>query len=136
VAASLDPVPLPRTLARIIKRITNPIMRRFHRIPPLAMVAHRGRSSGREYRTPVLAFPTDEGFVIALTYGKNVDWLKNVQAAGTCTLLRKDRTIELVNPRVVGWASGSKHMPIPVRVALLGLQARDFVLFDEAAVDA
>lgn len=111
-------------------------MRRFQRIPPMAIVVHEGRSSGREYRTPVFAFATDEGFAIALTYGHDVDWLKNVQAAGTCSLVRNGQVFELANPQVVGWAAGSKHMPIPVRVALLGLQARDFLLLDGLSVDA
>jgi deazaflavin-dependent oxidoreductase (nitroreductase family) len=112
------------------KRIANPIMRRFHRVPPMAIIIHQGRSSGREYRTPLFAFPTDDGMAIALTYGHDVDWLKNVQAAGRCSLIRRGELYELDNPRVVGWAAGSKHMPIPVRVTLLGLQARDFLLLD------
>jgi deazaflavin-dependent oxidoreductase (nitroreductase family) len=133
--ASLQGMPLPKSLARINKRITNPIMRHFHRVPPMAIVVHRGRSSGKEYRTPVFAFPTEEGFAVALTYGHDVDWLKNVQAAGICSLIRKGRETELTNPRVVGWALGSKHMPMPVRITLLGLQARDFLLLDEVSVE-
>lgn len=129
-------MPLPKTLARLNKRITNPVMRRIGRIPPMAIIVHRGRSSGREYRTPVLAFPTDEGFAIGLTYGRDVDWLKNVQAAGVCTFIRKGRSVDLTNPRVVGWSAGSKHMPIPVRVTLLGLGARDFLLMDTVTRDA
>lgn len=128
-------MPLRKTLARINKRITNPVMRRFGFVPPLAIVAHQGRSSGREYRTPVFAFPTDQGFAIALTFGHEVDWLKNVLAAGRCTIIRRGRPIEAGTPRVVGWAAGSKHMPIPVRVTLLGLQARDFLLLDEVSSD-
>lgn len=126
-------MPLPKTLARLNKRFTNPVMRRFHRVPPMALVIHRGRTSGREYRTPLFAFPTDEGFAIGLTYGHDVDWLKNIQAAGRCSLIRRGEQFELVNPRVVGWAAGSKHMPIPVRITLLGLRARDFLLLDTAA---
>jgi deazaflavin-dependent oxidoreductase (nitroreductase family) len=126
-------VPLPKTLARLNKTVANPIMRRFHRVPPMAIVVHRGRTTGREYRTPLFAFPTDEGFAIGLTYGPDVDWLKNVQAAGQCSLIRRGKRFELANPRVVGWAAGSKHMPIPVRITLLGLQARDFLLLDFAA---
>lgn len=111
-------------------------MRRFHRLPPLAVVVHSGRVTGKEYLTPVFAFPTDDGFIIALTYGLEVDWLQNVQAAGGCTLIRKGKQTELVNARVVGWGAGSSHMPIPVRVALLGLQVRDFLLLDRALLDA
>ncbi len=102
----------------------------------MAIVLHRGRVTGYEYRTPLFAFPTDEGFAIALTYGRDVDWLKNVQAAGTCVLVRSGEAIRLGNPRVVGWASGSRHMPFPVRVSLLGLQARDFLLLDRVEIDA
>ena len=102
----------------------------------MAIIVHQGRSSGREYRTPVFAFPTDDGFAIGLTYGHDVDWLKNVQAAGACTIIYRGQPSELADPRVVGWASGSKHMPIPVRVSLLGLQARDFLLLDRATSDS
>ncbi len=125
-------MPLPKRLTRFNKRFANPIIGRFARFPPLVLVAHRGRVTGRDYRTPVLALSTEDGYVIALTYGLDVDWLKNVVAAGGCTILRRGRGIEVSNPRVVGWAAGSKHLPIPVRVALLGLQVRDFLLLDRA----
>lgn len=128
-------MPLPKTFARVNKLITNPVMRRFGRVPPLAIIVHLGRSSGREYRTPVFAFPTDQGYAVALVFGHEVDWLKNVLAAGTCAIVRRGRPNEASNPRVVGWAAGSKHMPIPVRVTLLGLQARDFLLLDEVSSD-
>lgn len=98
----------------------------------MAIVEHRGRSTGRQYHTPIFAFPTDEGFAVALTYGHEVDWLKNVQTAGGGTLVRKGQRFEVTNPRVVGWTAGSKHMPIPVRVSLLGLQARDFLLLESS----
>jgi deazaflavin-dependent oxidoreductase (nitroreductase family) len=50
------------------------------------MVVHRGRRSGRRYRTPVLAFRVDDGYVVALFYGADRDWVRNVLAAGGCTL--------------------------------------------------
>jgi hypothetical protein len=45
--------------------------------------AHRGRKSGNLHRTPILAFPIIEGFDFALTYGRNVDWVKNLLAGGS-----------------------------------------------------
>jgi deazaflavin-dependent oxidoreductase (nitroreductase family) len=48
---------------------------------PVALVKHRGRTSGKEYRTPVLLKHHPGGFVIALIYGRNVDWYRNVVAA-------------------------------------------------------
>jgi len=34
--------------------------------PPLAVVQHVGRTSGRRYRTPILAFPSPKGIVIPM----------------------------------------------------------------------
>ena len=72
-------MPFPRTIAIINKHITNRFFILFAAwIPPFALVEHLGRKSGNLYRTPILAFPITEGFVFALTYGRNVDWVKNL----------------------------------------------------------
>jgi len=61
---------LPRFLRRVNRAVTNPLMRTFAWwVPPLAVVHHVGRTSGRRYRTPVLAFPSVRGLVIPMTYG-------------------------------------------------------------------
>jgi deazaflavin-dependent oxidoreductase (nitroreductase family) len=64
-------------------------------------VKHRGRSSGRLYETPVVAVPTEAGFVIALPYGSNTDWLKNVLAKGSATLVTGGQTYEVDRPEVI-----------------------------------
>jgi deazaflavin-dependent oxidoreductase (nitroreductase family) len=55
---------------------------------PFSIVRHTGRRSGRIYETPIIVQPTDGGFVIALTYGPDVDWYRNVLAANSCDILR------------------------------------------------
>jgi deazaflavin-dependent oxidoreductase (nitroreductase family) len=55
---------------------------------PFTVVRHVGRRSGQPYETPVYADPIANGFVIPLTYGPEVDWLRNVQASGTATIVR------------------------------------------------
>lgn len=71
-------MPIPKGITRFNKHFTNRLFLLFAgRMPPWAVVSHRGRSSGRDYRTPVLAFPTETGFVFALTYGRGVDWARN-----------------------------------------------------------
>ncbi len=55
-------------------------------VPGFAIVVHRGRRTDREYRTLVIAFLSPGGFVIALTYGPDRDWVRNVLAAGGCTI--------------------------------------------------
>jgi len=58
--------------------------RRF--VPVWAALHHRGRRSGREYTVPVAVVPTATSFLIALPWGRNTDWVRNVRAAGGCTI--------------------------------------------------
>lgn len=119
-------MPLPDRLARFNRRVTTPLVGGLAgRLPPLALVAHRGRTSGRPFRTPVMAFPDGDGFVIALTYGPDRDWVKNTRAAGGCTLIRGGHEIPLVDPEIVGEAEGLPVLPAPLRpiVRRLGVTA-------------
>jgi len=58
--------------------------RRF--VPVWAALRHRGRRSGREYVVPIAVIPTDTSFLIALPWGRGTDWVRNVRAAGGCTI--------------------------------------------------
>lgn len=49
--------------------------------PIFAVVEHRGRRTGRSYRTPVAARRTPDGFVVSLAFGAQVDWHRNLLAA-------------------------------------------------------
>jgi deazaflavin-dependent oxidoreductase (nitroreductase family) len=69
-------------------------------MPGFGVVVHRGRSSGRLYQTPVNVFATEDGYVLALTYGPDTDWVKNVLAAGGCELRTRGRAIRLTSPRL------------------------------------
>ncbi|MEP6479892.1 MAG: nitroreductase family deazaflavin-dependent oxidoreductase [Rhodoglobus sp.] len=69
---------LKHTLNRLTKRIA------MGRSGPFAIVRHVGRKSGTSYETPLIVQPTEGGLVIELTYGANVDWYRNVRAAGRC----------------------------------------------------
>jgi deazaflavin-dependent oxidoreductase (nitroreductase family) len=69
---------------------------------PTAVVHHVGRQSGLEYRTPVVATPIEGGFGVALPYGPNTDWLKNVLHAGRATIVVDGESHDVVDPRVVG----------------------------------
>ena len=70
-------------------------------LPGLGVVVHRGRRSGKAYRTPVNVFPRPGGrCVLALTYGADTDWVRNVMAAGGCELLTRGTHLELTAPRL------------------------------------
>ena len=68
-------------------RIVNPVTRRFAGwLPGFGLLTHVGRTSGRAYTTPINVFRRGRHHLFALTYGSDVQWVKNVLAAGGCTL--------------------------------------------------
>jgi deazaflavin-dependent oxidoreductase (nitroreductase family) len=94
-------MPIPKVVGRWNKAGLNRVTRHIAPwMPGLGVVIHRGRRSGRRYQTPVNVFTADDGYVFALTYGPDTDWVKNVLAAGSCELRTRGDTIELVSPRL------------------------------------
>jgi len=65
------------------------------------VIDHVGRSSGRPYRTPIVVVPVEDGFVVALPYGTRADWVKNVLAAGSATIVHAGSTYRVDRPEVV-----------------------------------
>ena len=113
-------LPAPRSIARFNRRFTNKLtLKVAGYLPGFAIVSHVGRKSGRTYRTPVNAFRTNDGYIIALTYGSESDWVKNVLAAGQCELQTRGRRVRLISPRIQTDKSKS-WAPLPVRL-ILGL---------------
>lgn len=95
-------MPLPRAVARFNRRLTNRLLGPLAAyLPAFGVVIHRGRRSGRTYRTPVNVFRRPGGFIVALTYGPESDWVRNVLAAGGCTLETRGRTVRLRSPRLI-----------------------------------
>lgn len=73
-----------------------------HRALPLwAVLRHTGRSSGREYATPVAVIATPRSFLIALPWGRGTDWVRNVRRAGGCTIRWKGREFACSEPTFV-----------------------------------
>ena len=85
------PAPKPRfggilwRISRLTRPATLPLAgNRWN--PIFAVVVHRGRKTGRVYRTPVAARRSADGFTIALAFGAQVDWYRNLVAAGGGTI--------------------------------------------------
>jgi deazaflavin-dependent oxidoreductase (nitroreductase family) len=122
---------LPRFLRSVNRVFTNPLMRTFAwAVPPLAVVHHVGRKSGRAYRTPVLAFPSKKGFAIPMTYGRDVDWARNLLAAHGGEIEQRARRVALRNPRIVDFAAAEAHLPPALRPAFRALDLPGYVLLD------
>jgi len=121
-------MPLPHWLTRVNLVVTNRITAPLAaRLPWFGMLEHVGRRSGVVRRTPMNVF-RDGGdrWVIALTYGPGVQWLRNIEAAGACRLLTRGGWIELREP--VRFRDPSRRrVPLPVRWALALLRVDEFV---------
>jgi deazaflavin-dependent oxidoreductase (nitroreductase family) len=92
---------LRRRAARFNRRFANRIAGRIlPRFPGFGVIYHRGRKSGRQYRTPVKLFRSGERYLISLPYGADSDWVRNVLAAGGCDLVAGRRRVHLVAPSV------------------------------------
>src|SRR4030042_1549321 len=112
-------MPIQKGVTRVNKHFPN----RFFLLiagwlPPWAIVNHPGRRSGRAYRTPVLAFPTETGFVFALTYGRDVDWARNLVALGGGSLVHKGEEIPLCGVRLVKYGDVRGMFPLWIRLSL------------------
>jgi deazaflavin-dependent oxidoreductase (nitroreductase family) len=94
-------MPIPKRVARWNRAGLNRVVRHVAPwMPGLGLVVHRGRRSGRVYQTPVEVFGTPDGFIVALTYGLDTEWLKNLQAAGGGELRTRGRTLRVGEPQV------------------------------------
>ena len=102
------------------KHFTNKILIHFSgkKFGHFVILSHVGRKSGKLYRTPMIAEPTTNGFVIALTYGRKVDWVENVLAKGSCSMLWKNKEYFLVNPQFVDKEVGAMAFPALFRTGL------------------
>jgi deazaflavin-dependent oxidoreductase (nitroreductase family) len=118
-------MPLPKGLARFNIKVTNRITGPFaSRLPGFAIVHHVGRRSGTPRTTPVNLFRDGGDYVIALTYGADSQWVKNVLAAGEFDVVTRGKRVTLTAPRIVRHA----HVPAPVRAILNALDVDDYVI--------
>jgi deazaflavin-dependent oxidoreductase (nitroreductase family) len=104
---TLEPVG-PSLIVRIVMRpmtkVLNPLIvrlagrRHFHMA---AQIRHVGRRSGRTYTTPVSARRSGEAIVIALTFGNQSDWSRNVRSAGGGTIRMEGEDYHVTQPQIM-----------------------------------
>jgi deazaflavin-dependent oxidoreductase (nitroreductase family) len=116
-----------RWVAAFNLAVTNRITSRFAaRLPGFGILTHVGRKSGKVYRTPVNVFRAPEGFLIALTYGWESEWVRNVVTAGGCQLETRRVRYQLSSPAVVHDPT-RQRFTLFVRVVLGIIGANDFM---------
>lgn len=104
------------------KKVQNPVTMRVagKKNRELAVLHHTGRRSGREYVVPVLPHRAGQLFFIPLTYGTNVDWCRNVLAAGGCAIDHDGVRYDTVAPAIVPTTEAVRMLPSR-RMRLFGL---------------
>jgi len=121
-------MPLSRGLARFNRVVTNRISRPLAGwLPGFAVIVHRGRKSDAEYRTPVNAWLGDNDVIVALTYGRNTDWLKNLTVAIGGEVIAGRRTYRVGRPQLIG-REGMSRMPAMARPILRAIDVDECAL--------
>jgi deazaflavin-dependent oxidoreductase (nitroreductase family) len=119
----VDPAPKPRFGGVLWRgaRALNPIMlplagKRWN--PIFAVAEHRGRKSGRQYATPVAARRVEDGFVISLAFGAQVEWFRNLVAAQGGTIRWRGRAYPVGAPERIDLAAALPAFMLIQRLAL------------------
>jgi deazaflavin-dependent oxidoreductase (nitroreductase family) len=121
--------PIKNTIRHFNKHVLNPIMGNLAGAPigPVALVRHKGRSSGKQYATPILVFPIEDGFLVALTYGPQVDWYKNVKAADQCGIRWHGTEYTITHIEPLPRETALPQFPQPEKTILRLLNIDDYV---------
>jgi deazaflavin-dependent oxidoreductase (nitroreductase family) len=123
-------MPLPKGLARFNRTITNRVTKPFAaHLSGFAVLHHEGRKSGQQYQTPLNAWRQDDEILVALTYGSDVDWLKNARAAEASIMVMQGVEVRVGPPRIISVEEGRNRMSKSVRFALNLLNVDGFVVF-------
>jgi deazaflavin-dependent oxidoreductase (nitroreductase family) len=123
------PMVFPVAVENFQVKYFNPLIKPIARyLPGMATITHRGRKSGKQYKTIVTAYRKGNTVAIALGHGKT-DWVKNVLAAGEADLQFIRKTVHLVNPRIVPAGGSAEGLP---RMAKMQVQKMGVFVADIA----
>ena len=123
-------MPFPDWLARFNRHVTNPILGvAAGRVPPLVMLEHVGRTSGRRHHTPVLGFWDAGVWIVPLVYGSGTDWQRNLEAAGKGVLIANGTRFRVGNPRVVN-GEPARNLPRWVGPAIDLIDVDEYLILD------
>ena len=121
--------PALRAIRRFNRSVTNPRAMETAGQPGAyaAIIQHVGRTTGNAYETPIGPFESDEGFVIPLPYGTTPDWLKNVQYAGTATIIFEGSSYDVDHPELIVAEEAMPEIPPKYQRSLRWFNVDDFL---------
>ncbi len=138
--ASTTGAPAPRQrshsaflgLTRIFNKLVLPLAG-TRWLPLYGVLEHRGRRSGKVFRTPVVVRPAPHGFVVPMPWGETTDWYRNVRAAGGCRIRWKEHVYVLTDPEVMDAAAATATFDSFQRSMMRRFKIQKVVLLRRAA---
>jgi deazaflavin-dependent oxidoreductase (nitroreductase family) len=106
-AGPLEPVgpsPIAKIVMRPMTTMLNPLIVKLagrRHFPMAAQIRHVGRRSGRTYTTPVTARRSGNMILIALTFGNQSDWSRNVRSAGGGSIRIEGEDYDVTQPQIM-----------------------------------
>ena len=101
-AEPIGPSPVVKIVMRPMTKMLNPLIVKLAGLSALRhgrTIRHVGRRSGRTYTTPVSARRTGDMIVIALTFGNQSDWSRNVRSAGGASVRIEGEDYDVTRPQ-------------------------------------
>lgn len=95
--------------------------------PLWGVLHHRGRSSGTPYAVPVVMRGRGDAIVIPLPWGRRTNWVRNVLAAGECTVRWRGATRRMGHPRLIGKAEARPAFGWFLRPLVSWMTVTDFL---------
>jgi deazaflavin-dependent oxidoreductase (nitroreductase family) len=119
---------LPHWLTRVNLAFANRLLAPFAaRLPGLGVLEHVGRRSGIVRSNPVAIIRRGpDRYVIALWYGPDAQWVKNVLAAGGCRVRTRGRWVGFGGPRRFR-DPARRELPWMLRVVAFVLRVDQFL---------
>ena len=120
---------LPKGVRKFNKYVLNRLLRAFVPLPfgPFAIIHHVGRRSGKPYETVLWVWQMGEDFVIAQTYGPDVDWYRNMKAAGGGSITWHRRVYAVGKPEPIDLDTALPAFPAAFRPIFRWAGMKDFV---------
>jgi deazaflavin-dependent oxidoreductase (nitroreductase family) len=100
----VGPSPVVKIVMRPMTKMLNPLIIKLagrRHFGMAAQIRHTGRRSGRTYTTPVSARRSGDIVVIALTFGNQSDWSRNVRSAGGGTIRIEGEDYNITKPQIM-----------------------------------
>lgn len=118
-----------KNIRTFVKRFVNPVLRNFAHSSrgPFALLRHVGWRSGKTYEIPIWVWPVDGGFMIVLTYGPGVDWLRNLRSAGGGSLRWHQQEYVFQKPEPLDAQTALRALPPLIRLVLQLRGTHEFV---------